>query len=63
MTETGTEIVDRVCGMTIDRDDAVRVEYDEKAYYFCDPACASIFRKEPTRWLDEDGSGAFDHEH
>jgi hypothetical protein len=32
-------------------------------YGFCDLACASIFREEPTRWLDQDGSGAFDHEH
>lgn len=63
MFETGAKVVDPVCGMTIDRDDAIRVEYDGKAYHFCDPACAGIFREEPTRWLHAVGRGAFAHEH
>jgi Cu+-exporting ATPase len=63
MFETGTNVIDPVCGMTIDRDDAVRVEYDGRQYSFCDPACASIFHDEPARWIDDHGRSTFEHEH
>ncbi len=63
MFGTGTNVVDPVCGMTLDRDDAIQVEHGGKVYFFCDPACASIFQDEPDRWIDDRGHGAFAHEH
>lgn len=63
MFETGTSVVDPVCGMTIDRDDAIQADHEEATYFFCDPACASIFKDEPSRWLDGAGRGTFAHEH
>ena len=63
MFETGTSVIDPVCGMTIDRDDAIQAEHEETTYYFCDPACASIFHDEPARWIDDHRRGTFAHEH
>jgi YHS domain-containing protein len=63
MFETGAKVIDPVCGMAIDRDDALQAEHEQTTYCFCDPACASIFLDEPARWIDDHGRGAFEHEH
>ncbi len=68
MLRTGTMVIDPVCGMTIDRDDSIEAEHEETTYYFCDPACLSIFREEPARWIDDHGHrivehGTVEHEH
>lgn len=53
MHEPTVIVVDPVCGMTIDADQAIRVEHGAQTYYFCDPACADTFRDEPGRWTQE----------
>ena len=52
MSDSVTQVVDPVCGMTIDREKAVAVEYQGTTYYFCEAACADIFRAEPQRWIE-----------
>ena len=42
--------VDPVCGMEVDREAALVVEYDGTRYLFCETACAATFREEPERW-------------
>lgn len=63
MLETAQETVDPVCGMTLDTGEAIQVVHEGNVYSFCDPACASIFSAEPTRWVDLAGEGGFEHEH
>jgi len=44
---------DPVCGMQIDRETAVAVEYAGDTYYFCESACADTFRDDPDRWISQ----------
>jgi Cu+-exporting ATPase len=47
-----TQVIDPVCGMTIDAEHAAdRHEHDGKTYYFCHPGCATRFRADPGRYL------------
>jgi Cu+-exporting ATPase len=47
------EFVDRVCGMTVEPDDAAgTVEYEGTRYYFCNPHCMEQFRENPERFLN-----------
>jgi Cu+-exporting ATPase len=49
----GSEVLDPVCGMTIDRADSVgEHEYRGKTYYFCNPHCLEQFRADPGRYVD-----------
>ncbi|HEY7173233.1 MAG TPA: heavy metal translocating P-type ATPase [Vicinamibacterales bacterium] len=49
----GSEVLDPVCGMTIDRADSVgEHEYRGTTYYFCNPHCLEQFREDPERYLD-----------
>lgn len=63
MSESVTHVVDPVCGMTIDREKAVVVTYRGNAYYFCEVACAGIFRDEPKRWIEGFKHGPMPHSH
>lgn len=54
---------DPVCGMAVEPESAIRVDHEGVTYGFCDPACAEIFRQDPTRWVDEPAGMAFTHEH
>ncbi len=46
------QVLDPVCGMTIDRADATgSFEYRGKTYYFCNPSCEERFRAEPEKFL------------
>jgi Cu+-exporting ATPase len=48
-----TEVVDPVCGMTIDPADAVgQVEHHGRTYYFCNQSCLERFQADPERFLD-----------
>ena len=41
-------VIDPVCGMRIDTEDAVAtVEYEGKTYYFCSRACREAFLADP----------------
>jgi Cu+-exporting ATPase len=51
------EVLDPVCGMTIDPADAVgQVEHRGQTYYFCNQSCLDQFRKDPERFLNADRS-------
>jgi YHS domain-containing protein len=63
MSESVTHVVDPVCGMTIDREKAVVVTYRGNAYYFCEVACAGIFRDEPKRWVEGFKHDPMSHSH
>lgn len=63
MPDVVTQAVDPVCGMLIDRDDAIVVTYAGAPYYFCEAACADIFRDEPERWAQGPGHGPMTHDH
>jgi len=48
------KVKDPVCGMEIDKDQAVGTyEYKGKTYYFCGPGCIREFEKEPEKYLKE----------
>ena len=51
MFEIQDQVIDPVCGMTIDRDGAIRIVHHGDAYHFCDIACADTFRDDPERWV------------
>jgi Cu+-exporting ATPase len=47
-------VVDPVCGMTVDPATApAQVEHGGRTYYFCNPSCATRFRANPQRYLEE----------
>ncbi len=47
------QVVDPVCGMTIDPADAVgHVDYRGQTYYFCNPSCLERFRASPAEFID-----------
>jgi Cu+-exporting ATPase len=42
-----------VCGMQIDREDAVeRTQYEGKTYYFCSESCQERFELDPERYAN-----------
>lgn len=45
---------DPVCGMRVDRHNAVRTEYKGNTYYFCCPHCQTTFEKEPAKYVTEE---------
>ena len=51
-----THVLDPVCGMTIDPQDAAgTVEYQGQTYYFCHQSCVDQFRADPERFLNPQG--------
>src|SRR6476659_6601676 len=51
-TPTSKDVVDPVCGMTIDPADAVgHVDYDGRTYYFCAESCLERFTAKPARYV------------
>jgi P-type Cu+ transporter len=51
-TPASKEVVDPVCGMTIDPADAVgHVDHDGQTYYFCAQSCLERFTAEPSRYV------------
>jgi P-type Cu+ transporter len=55
----GTEVLDPVCGMTIDIVDAVGShQHEGQTYYFCNPSCLERFRADPERFLSDNQSDA-----
>ena len=49
------EVVDPVCGMTINPADASgHVEHRGQTYYFCTQSCLEQFKADPQRFLDDD---------
>ncbi len=53
------EVVDPVCGMTIDPADAVgQVDHEGHTYYFCNESCLERFRGNPREFLEPSASPA-----
>lgn len=42
--------IDLVCGMQVEPSTATVVEHAGRPYYFCESACADMFRDDPERW-------------
>ena len=46
-------VIDPVCGMRIDPDDAAAtVEVKAKSYYFCSQACRDVFIADPDSFIE-----------
>ncbi len=51
-TQLNHEVIDPVCGMTIDIDRAIGiVEHKGRTYYFCSPSCVEKFKADPDKYL------------
>ncbi|HEX9400663.1 MAG TPA: YHS domain-containing protein [Anaeromyxobacter sp.] len=48
MSEGGVSI-DPICGKPVVEDDAERVEYKRRMYYFCSPRCRGRFERQAER--------------
>ena len=58
-TAPAQQVVDPVCGMTIDPADAVgHAEYEGKTYYFCSDSCLTQFRADPAQFVEPDRTSA-----
>jgi len=42
--------IDPVCGIEMDEDLAISLEYDKKKYYFCCEGCKGIFIRKPKKY-------------
>jgi len=49
--EVVTMAVDPVCGMSVERERAVRLEWEGREYYFCAQGCRDEFLKTPHKFL------------
>ncbi|MFN8233925.1 MAG: YHS domain-containing protein [Actinomycetota bacterium] len=51
-------MIDPVCGMTVQAEDAAAAwEYEGQTYYFCSLGCFERFREDPRGILDAGPSG------
>ena len=51
---------DRVCGMEVRKEKALKIEHDGKKYFFCSKKCEETFKKEPAKYVkkkEEKGKG------
>lgn len=45
-----TTVTDRVCGMEVQKDKALKLEHNGKKYFFCSQKCEETFKKEPAKY-------------
>lgn len=58
------QVIDPVCGMTIDSQSASgKTEYQGQTYYFCSPGCKKAFEKDPARYTSQQQGGHASHQH
>ena len=57
MSTSKTEVIDPICGMTVNTATALHVERDGKTFYFCSEHCREKFISEPRESKPEDKSG------
>ncbi len=57
MLETETDITDPVCGMTVEKANAIHAERDGKTFYFCSDHCRQEFLSTPANAKSEGISG------
>jgi YHS domain-containing protein len=56
------QVVDVVCGMKVDPDNApAQTTYEGTTYYFCAPGCKVAFEKNPDRYLQGDTPQGHEH--
>jgi uncharacterized protein len=56
--------IDPVCGMSVDRATAHRLEHDGRTYFFCSEHCRATFAARASgREQAHDGGHAHDHDH
>jgi YHS domain-containing protein len=62
---TMAQVVDPVCGMTVDSQNAAATaEYQGQTYSFCCPGCKKAFEKDQARYLQQQGDqSAHQHKH
>jgi Cu+-exporting ATPase len=47
-------VKDPVCGMNVDeKTTALKSEYMDKTYYFCNQSCKAVFETNPQRFTDD----------
>lgn len=46
--------LDPICGMAVDRDQALSAEYEGASYYFCTPECREQFLRAPDAYINKD---------
>lgn len=52
------EVLDPVCGMRFDSDEAVAsVEHEGTTYYFCGEGCKEAFEEDPQRFVGGESKG------
>ena len=52
------QVVDPVCGMIIDSQDArATADYQGQTYYFCSSGCKNAFEKDPQRYVEKQQRG------
>jgi YHS domain-containing protein len=54
---------DPVCGMTVDREKAVRLVHDGRTYHFCSEHCRGSFAASPERYLHGGAAAGDGHAH
>jgi YHS domain-containing protein len=52
---------DPVCGMTVNRKNALSTEWNGTTYYFCGPGCKERFEADPARYVE--GARPREHAH
>ena len=45
------KVKDTVCGMEVEKEEALKAPYKAKTYYFCNDACKSIFEENSKKYV------------
>ncbi|KUH34533.1 hypothetical protein APY94_01565 [Thermococcus celericrescens] len=55
--------IDPVCGMEVDENTGLKVEYGGKVCYFCSPGCKAEFEANPEKYIGMESMGHSHHSH
>lgn len=47
-------VKDLVCDMEVDENKAANMQYKDKTYYFCGPACQWAFKENPELFINKE---------
>jgi len=53
MSETGTQVKDLACGMTVSTSSPHTATYEGKDYYFCSAGCKDRFVENPVKYVTQ----------
>jgi len=59
MPEESREVIDPVCGMTVDPASSISTTWNSERYFFCAPACKGRFEAQPQRYVAQGASSQF----